>query len=72
MLKSNRYQYHCLYTEKCIYFDPKIVKKVQFLTQFGPVLDPGPTHGSGSDFGPGYPVPRPGSGRSNFASTYNN
>ena len=27
-------------------------------------MDPGPAHGSGSDFGPGYPGPRPGSGRS--------
>ena len=33
-------------------------------------LDPGPTHGSGSDFGPGYPGPRPGSGRSTSAVVF--
>ena len=49
---------------KWVNFDPKSGKNRPFLTKFGPILDPGPAHGSGSDFGPGYPGLRPGSGRS--------
>ena len=50
--------------EKWVEFDPVNSKKRKILTRFGPVLDPGPAHGSGSDFGPGYSGLRPGSGRS--------